>query len=180
MTTPFFTSDTHFYHHNILVKYNPHSRSGRDANEMTELMILAWNAKVGPDDVVYHLGDVSFADEQKTAGVLFRLNGTIHLIKGNHDKSALSTTCRKRFATITPYERINVAGQAVVLFHYPIYEWDQMHRGAFHLYGHVHGRKTVPGRAMDVGVDTRPNKDMAPYSWDEVHAILIKREIREH
>lgn len=24
------------------------------------------------------------------------------------------------------------------LFHYPIFEWDKMHYGSFHLYGHVH------------------------------------------
>lgn len=174
-----FTSDTHFYHKNIL-KFCPTTRRGKDEVEMTELMIQAWNNKVDPKDTVYHLGDVSFGDEEKTRSVLFRLNGHINLIKGNHDKAALSATCKKRFSDIRDYLRTRIDGQDVVMFHFPIFEWDKMHHGSFHLYGHVHGNSTIEGRAMDVGIDTRPGADMSPWSWDEVKAILSKREIRSH
>ena len=174
-----FTSDTHFYHANIL-KFCPKTRRGADATEMTELMIAAWNAKVGENDLVYHLGDVSFGNEEKTKSVLFRLNGKIILIEGNHDKSALSATCKSRFTEIRQYFRTRIDGHDVVMFHFPIFEWDKMHHGSFHLYGHVHGNSAVPGRAMDVGVDMRPGADMAPWSWDEVKEILSKREIRSH
>jgi calcineurin-like phosphoesterase family protein len=42
------------------------------------------------------------------------------------------------------------------MFHYPIAEWNQMHRGAVHFHGHLHG--TPSGienyRALDVGMDS--------------------------
>jgi hypothetical protein len=55
-----------------------------------------------------------------------------------------------------------------------------MHHGAYHLFGHVHGNATVPGRAMDVGIDARPQKDMGLWSWEEVDAVLSAREVRSH
>lgn len=174
----FFTSDTHFDHHNILFKYTSGTRTGANKEEMTANMITTWNQRVSPSDTVYHLGDVSFASDERTARILQQLNGTIHLVKGNHDKSALSQLCRDRFASIQQYLRVTIDRHTVVMFHYPIYEWDQMHRGAFHLYGHVHGGVEIAGRAMDVGIDTRT--DMAPYSWDEVKQRLLAKPIREH
>ena len=69
-----------------------------------------------------------------------------------------------------------------VLFHFPIIEWDKMHYGAWHLYGHVHGKDMGLGdrRAFDVGVDTRPNGDMAPWSFDELREIMKHRAIFSH
>jgi hypothetical protein len=41
------------------------------------------------------------------------------------------------------------------MFHYPIAEWDQMHRGSVHFHGHLHGG--VSGlekyRCRDMGMD---------------------------
>ncbi len=49
-------------------------------------MIARWNETVSSDDVVYNLGDLSFAhDCKQIENVLRRLNGTHHLIYGNHD-----------------------------------------------------------------------------------------------
>ena len=42
----------------------------------------------------------------------------------------------------------------LILFHYPINEWDGCHKGWYHLYGHLHDRlATLPGRALNVGFD---------------------------
>ena len=62
----------------------------------------------------------------------------------------------------------------------PIFEWNRMHHGSYHLFGHVHGSQTIPGRAIDVGIDNRPQKDMGLWSWEELDKILSKREIRMH
>lgn len=55
-----------------------------------------------------------------------------------------------------------------------------MHHGSYHLYGHVHGSVQIEGRAMDVGIDARPEGDMKLWSWEEVDDILKVREIRSH
>src|SRR5687768_12282338 len=81
MSNTFFTSDTHFGHHKSLNwRYQWDS-----VEQMDEALVANWNSVVGPQDVVYHLGDVSFHDKRTTASILRRLNGHIHLVPGNHD-----------------------------------------------------------------------------------------------
>ena len=42
----------------------------------------------------------------------------------------------------------------LVLFHYPIQEWDGCYQGWYHLYGHLHDRVAeIKGRALNVGFD---------------------------
>ena len=50
----FFTSDTHFNHTNILRYCN---RPFKTVGQMNETIITNWNNVVGPDDVIFHLGD---------------------------------------------------------------------------------------------------------------------------
>lgn len=59
--------------------------------EMDEVIVDRWNAVVGPRDLVWLLGDVT--TDTGPSEHLARLNGSIHLIAGNHD------TC---FAGYTP------------------------------------------------------------------------------
>jgi calcineurin-like phosphoesterase family protein len=89
--------------------------------------------------------------------MMLRLNGTKILIEGNHDRKTLNdATFRSAFKEVHKYLDINYDGHKIVMFHYPIAEWDQMHRGALHFYGHLHGG--VSGlekyRAFDVGMDS--------------------------
>jgi calcineurin-like phosphoesterase family protein len=83
MPNIFFTSDLHIGHKNIL-KYNRHEFSTIEDMEIE--MVSRWNSKVGKDDIVYILGDVSFTSLERTLFVLSQLNGEKHLILGNHVK----------------------------------------------------------------------------------------------
>ncbi len=123
---------------------------------MESEMIRMWNESVQPTDTVYILGDVSFADARKTVEILKALNGRKILIEGNHDKKLMRDTAfRAQFAEIHKYHDINVAGVKVVMFHYPISEFDQMHRGAVHFHGHLHQNKSglEQYRVRNVGYD---------------------------
>lgn len=80
----FFTADTHFGDHRTL---NIHRRPFATVGEMDETLIAGWNAAVGPEDVVWHLGDVARRPID-VAALLYRLNGTKHLIRGNNDPVA--------------------------------------------------------------------------------------------
>ncbi len=177
-----FTSDNHFYHTNILKKFCVETRQGNDADEMNEIMIQNWNRDVKPEDEVTCMGDFSFGNARKTANVLRRLKGKITLIEGNHEKYLYEdgSEVEGMFHEVRSAWFGTIDGHRVHMFHYPIAQWRDMHKGSFHLYGHVHGSFENGGRSMDVGIDTRPNKDMTIWSWEEIRDRLKDREVLAH
>jgi len=168
MTTKFFTSDTHFDHARV-IEYC--KRPFSDVSEMNETIISNWNKTVKPGDLVYHLGDFAFIkDTEKYLKLLARLNGSIHLIKGNHDR--LDAVVAKEFATVSNYKEIKdeADGNKVVLSHYSHRVWNRSHRGSLMLYGHSHGSLKGCCQSLDVGVD----------AWDFTPVTLeqIKRRMK--
>ena len=178
--TDFVTSDIHFSHANIM-KFCPESRAfNNDVTLMDETIVKNWNAKIQPEDHTYILGDVAFCNAQKASNFMRRLNGTKTLIRGNHDKKILNSSefvdC---FVAVQDYYSIVVDKVHVIMFHYPIAEWDQMHRGAVHLHGHLHGGKSgmEKYRCMDVGMDTNYCR---PYTLEYVINQCLRGEIKGH
>ena len=145
----FYTSDTHFGHGGALGLYR---RPFASVAAMNEGLVERWNATVGPDDVVWHLGD--FAIRQPPAavsGLLARLHGRKHLVAGNNDP--LATTELDGWESVQPYAEITAEGVALVLCHYPFRSWRGMGKGSINLHGHCHGRLKPQPRQFDVGVD---------------------------
>jgi calcineurin-like phosphoesterase family protein len=144
----YFTSDTHFGDHRVL---NLYPRPFASTGEMDEGLIERWNATVGPDDEVWHLGD--FARSAKIAAQVFpRLNGTKRLILGNNDPAEVA---RLGWESVGAYAETEADGRRLVLCHYPFRSWNGMHRGVLNLHGHSHGRLKPLPRQYDVGVDAR-------------------------
>lgn len=188
MNDIFFTSDNHFFHKSIL-KFCPDKRgNAQSVDEMNEKMIEVWNEQVKPTSTVYCLGDFSFGTTEETHELIKRLNGRINLILGNHDywltkpdDAGLAKMCKCLLnGWVDSYRRIKIDKQHIVLFHYPIVEFDRMHYGAYHAYGHVHGNYVHPGRAIDVGIDARPNGDMKLWEWTELREAFLNRPILSH
>jgi len=153
----FFTSDHHFYHKKVL-EYS--KRPFKFIDHMNEIMIEKWNEVVNFDSTVYYLGDLSLGDKRKTKNVLERLNGKIHLIWGNHDRSAMQN--KWRFESITGLLNISIDDddikkgyQQIILCHTSFQVWMGIHKGSWNLYGHSHG--SLPERkgfkSCDIGVD---------------------------
>lgn len=137
--------------------------------EMNEHMIKAWNERVGPQDIVYHLGDFGFASGEDAANVVRRLNGNKVLLWGNHDKSLRkNSNFVSLWGSVHEVLEITIDGQHIVLFHYPIMSWNRMFHRSWHLHGHCHGNLGYPfkGKIRDVGVDCCPN--YAPISFEEI------------
>jgi calcineurin-like phosphoesterase family protein len=152
------TSDLHFGHKNIM-KFCPVTRARfkDDLGYMNNAMVEEWNAKVDIEDLVYILGDVAFMSGSEAGRTMQRLNGVKILVEGNHDrKTLMDATFRNCFVEVHKYLDITYNGHKIVMFHYPIAEWDQMHRGALHFHGHLHGGTTgmEKYRCMDVGMDS--------------------------
>ena len=153
----YITSDLHFGHKNIM-KFCPQSRARfrDDVDYMNEAMVREWNEIVEPQDLVYILGDVAFLPAAKATEYMHRLNGRKILVQGNHDRKLLQDAdFRGCFEEVHHYLDINYAGHKCVMFHYPIAEFDQMHRGALHFHGHLHGGASglEHFRVRDMGMD---------------------------
>lgn len=170
----YFTSDTHWFHANIVKHCH---RPFDSVAEMNEVLIQAWNDKVPKNGVVFHCGDLSFGRPEDTVKIMNRLNGTKYLIKGNHDKN-FNNKLKKCFGWIKEKYVLKLDdGNRIVLSHCPFLTWDGSHRGTYHVHGHCHGTlKLEKTTRMDVGVDTR--EDFAPYSYQEVIDILSQREYK--
>lgn len=175
-----FTSDTHFGHANI-IKYS--KRPYKDVDEMNEKMIQEWNHLVKPGDNVHHNGDFAFMPVDKLERLLWRLNGNIHLVLGNHDKEIVKNRNRLlkhgKLVTIQHYNELKLDGKPmIVLFHYGCRVWNKSHHGSILLYGHSHGSLPPFGKSVDVGVDCKEiTSEYRPIHVDEVLKYMDKRDV---
>ena len=149
----FFTADTHFGDAHILRR---RGAAFADLAEHDEALVALWNETVGPEDEVWHLGDVAHgASRARCADLFARLNGVKRLVRGNHDtRRVLDLPWAE-----PPVEsaRITVADpsgpQRLYLAHYAHRAWPGLWRGVRHLYGHTHAALADTRRSCDVGVD---------------------------
>jgi calcineurin-like phosphoesterase family protein len=177
----FFTSDTHFFHKNIIEYCN---RQFENSHEMNKTLIQNWNSTVPKDGIVFHLGDVSLtAKRQELINVLDQLNGDKYLIIGNHEADALKFTTNQWkgiYDILEIYvgdDEISEEIQHLVLCHYPMLTWNCSHKGSWNLFGHVHGGlkgKHNPNQ-MDVGVDTNL---FFPYTWQEIKETITRQNLK--
>lgn len=166
-----FTGDTHFWH----VRMAEQWRHFSSVEEMNEVLIERWNEVVKPEDRIYFLGDFSFANKGRTNEIISRLHGQIHMIWGNHDRT--TRALGHRFTATHDYHELKVADdhdQRLVLFHYPILSFHNMHHGAWHLHGHSHSNLPEDPEVarMDVGADTH---NLTPWHYEEIAEHLRGR-----
>ncbi len=169
-----FTADTHFGHAKIIGYC---SRPFSSAAEMDAALVARWNSRVSPNDTVWHLGDFTlFGDREAMGRYRKRLNGKIHLVRGNHDKRGIDLS--GIFESVGDLSEITIslggANQRVVLCHYALRVWPHSHRGAWHLYGHSHGTLEDDPHALsvDVGVDCWK---YAPVSAAQISARMKRK-----
>ena len=175
-----FTSDTHFGHKNI-IRFA--ERPFQDVEEMDAMLIKNWNEVVDYQDDVYHLGDFSLTDPARTGQIIDQLNGNIHLIKGNHEKSVLKkASIKDKFCWVKDYYELKVddddargGQQLIVLLHYAMRVWNKSHHGSWQLYGHSHGSLDDDYHSLnfDRGVDSH---SYYPISYNDVKRMMKKKD----
>ena len=179
-----FSSDYHFGHLNI-IKYS-HRPCQPSHAELNDWIITQHNSVVNPQDEFYHLGDLTFYDRKQYASIVNcvqRLNGTKHMIIGNHDDESILRSLYHDglIASYQHYKELYIDKLKVVLFHYPIYQWNKGHRGSWHLHGHTHGTfkdYTAGGKIIDVGIDSHPKK--IPYTYMELMGVMAAKQPGKH
>lgn len=142
---PWFISDLHFGHFNVIHYSNRPFLARVENNEiiaghlrfpldrtkqldwqikkasleyMKQTLINNWNSKISPEDLVYFGGDFAFLGKNQIKEILSQLNGYKILIKGNHDKSQ-TQMIEAGFNEVYDSLSINLAGEEVNLNHYP-------------------------------------------------------------
>lgn len=186
----FVTSDHHCGHARISeLAHRPFD----SVDEMNAAMIERWNALVGPDDVVLHLGDLALGSIEDSVGLTAQLNGHRLLVPGNHDRVSTATQSKRAIERFRPlYGRAGWTvlpeflvgfrkGRKLLASHYP-YTGDTTspdrhtkHRPAdegiplIHGHTHEHDFGAHGTHEFHVGVDAF---DFAPISFAVVDAWL--------
>lgn len=185
----FVISDTHFGHTNSWEKFKlPDGsplRPFTSTEEMDETMIERWNAKVQPQDTVYHLGDVVI--NKKYLPLVERLNGRKILIRGNHDIFGDDDYYNVGFEQI---HGVRVFVDKFILSHIPLHPECVTERFKVNVHGHLHANEIK----MPWGVNANRNEiiyadfpdprylcvsvehtNYEPLHFDEVQARIDKR-----
>lgn len=163
--TRWITSDTHFFHNNII---NHCSRPFQNIEEMNVSLVNNWNSIVKPGDIVYHLGDFCFSNKTNIENMVKRLNGYKVLVMGNHDKDRSKNPgwWMERGFDEVYFDPIMFGD--FILSHEPIIDLEY---GLFNLHGHTHNtmHRAIKGYTTDlyfnVGVDVH---NYLPINLDEI------------
>lgn len=129
-------SDTHFNHENIIKYCN---RPFKGINEMNDVIIDNWNRIVKKDDIVYHLGDFFLGSKFDLKNIVDRLNGTIYLIRGNHDRLTVKSyeDCGIIVLKNAP---IIIDEYKIMLSHRPLPD-TMIKKEYINIHGHIHQKK---------------------------------------
>jgi len=182
-----FTADTHFSHELVAGL-----RGFDSAEEHDRHVVEVWNSMIEDGDVVWHLGDVSISGSlRRWTPWVAHLNGTRHLIAGNHDgchpmhrnSHKMQADYLMHFDSVQTMARRRIEGREVLLSHFP-YDGDHTedqrmtqyrlrNQGVPLLHGHTHSAEKVtfaPGstRQVHVGWDAWKR----PVSLQEVALLL--------
>lgn len=166
----YFISDLHLGHKNCL-KFD--NRPFNTIEEQDDFIIKNWNKTITNLDDVYILGDISWYNTNKTIDIFSKLNGRLHLIKGNHDSKLLKNkSVRELFVEICDYRELYINNKtAIVLSHYPINFYKNHNHGWYHLYGHVHNSKEWE-LAMEMGDKVKALFPEASYNMYNVGCMM--------
>lgn len=141
----YLTSDTHFGHDREFL-WGP--RGFRSSIEHDETIIANWNEVVTPEDDVYVLGDLMLGDAEWGKKCVSRLNGHIHLIRGNHDTDRRWNEIYPTIPNIVELwgwaTLINYRKYHFYLSHFPTLtgnlEKESLHQMTLGLFGHTHSK----------------------------------------
>ena len=165
-----FTSDSHFYHANIIKYCN---RPFASVEEMNEKLIENWNSVVGKDDLVWCLGDFCLGPDQKKhiPELVSKLNGRINLVLGNHDHNSVKFYYDAGFNRV--YDRKVIINDFVILTHAPLMFLND-NTPFFQVFGHVHCSELYPTFSKTSCCVWVERHDYKPISWKKIQAEYEK------
>lgn len=141
-------ADTHFFHTRIGLYC--------DRPDDWQARILAqWQSLVGPEEVVFHLGDLALGGKDAMAQLMTELPGQLYLLRGNHDRHSKAFYESLGIQMVPdPLEIRANSGQRLIFSHRPILP---LAPNVLNLHGHVHNNPTpgLSAQHLDLCVDVR-------------------------
>lgn len=147
---------------------------------MNEAIINNWNKVIGPEDIIFCLGDIALGGSGAWNTLIPQLNGKIHLVLGNHDCRNWRESYRNLFESVSEQLTVEIDKKTFILTHFPLLcyhgTWGT-EMNVINLIGHVHTLKANNNgkdferlqylfpTQYDVGVDFN---DYRPVSFKEV------------
>lgn len=178
MSKIWLTSDWHFGHNREFIWK---ARGFSSVEEMNEYIINTHNSLVQPEDDVYVLGDLMLGNSSINIEYIKRLNGKLHIVRGNHDTdtrwemySQLPNVVEQSNAITFKYKQHHF-----YLSHYPTLtgnlEKENLTQMTLNLYGHTHQKEhfylDMPFM-YNVGVDAH---NCFPIDLDTIIAEMYKK-----
>jgi calcineurin-like phosphoesterase family protein len=191
-----FMSDLHLGHD------KPFILKPRNYSDIQEALNDTWKVigeTIGPDDIVFNLGDPVVGAGPNSLDYAKRL---IHLpckqqyfVWGNHNagiKQIYDESMRilhpdlfldcyvyplpvpfSNFTFLGDYCELHIDKIPVILSHYPIASWNHLSKGGFHIHGHSHRnmKEDLNLKRIDVSWDYKKR----PIEWNEIRRELEKR-----
>jgi calcineurin-like phosphoesterase family protein len=178
----FYSSDTHYFHKNVIKYCN---RPFKDVSHMNEMLIAKHNSVVSPDDTWHFVGDFAFCGAQKHSEILNRLNGYKIIYMGNHDMQNYKPEKMLKLGWDEAYDKPvdrEYRGKKFRFCHFPFDNQDHedsvvrykeirpSREGCDYLIcGHIHEKWGVLDNMINVGVDCW---DFTPLSLDQIFERL--------
>jgi calcineurin-like phosphoesterase family protein len=195
----YFISDLHHFHNPPWTIPLWKARGYDSHIDMNDDQVLQINSMVRPDDVLWHLGDITLnCTETQFEEFLSKIKcQNIYSLFGNHNNPSWAIYQRevrkiidrdveiyplryKNFVFHGNYQEILIDGQYMVLQHYALTVWNYMKDGAYMIHGHSHGNlpQSLPnesskGKILDVSWDIF----LKPVSFNQINEIMKKKNI---
>jgi calcineurin-like phosphoesterase family protein len=137
---------------------------------MDRAMTASWNAVVGQEDKVFHLGDFSFGNMETTRNIVSALNGYKILILGNHDRGrGRDWWLEAGFNEVSEYPL--VYKDFFILSHEPMYM--NKHMPYVNVHGHIHGQKYEGNNHFNICVE---HSNYKPLSFEQIRDAVVASE----
>jgi len=166
----YFTSDWHFFHKNV-IEYC--KRPFKSEKHMRQCLINNYNEVVRKEDTCFVIGDAAMlgtSQWERLGSVVKLLNGTKHLIFGNHDDFKWDRYLDIGFTTVHSALWLQEGDKHVVMAHDPSV-YCTLKPDTILLCGHIHNLfKSIPDKlVVNVGVDMW---DFKPINIDQIKGEL--------
>jgi calcineurin-like phosphoesterase family protein len=156
----FVTSDHHFGHNKMA-----NLRGFSTSQAFTDAYINAHNYVVKAHHAVLFLGDVCMSRE--SLGIIKLLNGSKHLVLGNHDQFTHEEYIEAGFKSVSAMKFSSTIG--AVFTHYPVHQsyFDFRQKDWANFHGHLH-TMSLPGPYINCCIE----KSLTPRPVSDLRHVL--------